>query len=77
VREGKDVWEGRVCSRVLFLERVHVMRGLMSNHGTSTSSYAGVEVESWNVARSVRVSESARREIETRKVAGVKLTVGC
>jgi hypothetical protein len=34
-REAKGVGEGRVCSGVLCLERVRVMRGLRSNHGSS------------------------------------------
>jgi hypothetical protein len=34
------------------------------------SSCAGVEVESWNVTRWVRFSESARRKRGKQKVAG-------
>jgi hypothetical protein len=52
-REGNDVREGSVCSQVLCLEGVRV-------------NCAGVEVESWDVTRLIRVSESARRERETR-----------
>jgi hypothetical protein len=36
VREGKDIREGTVCSGVLCLEGVPVVRGLRSNHGTSS-----------------------------------------
>jgi hypothetical protein len=75
----KDVREGMMCSGVLCLECVQFTRGLKQGRGrimepwTGTrSSHAGVEVEveSWNVARLVRVSQSARRERETQKVAG-------
>jgi hypothetical protein len=60
MREEKDIREGGVFGGFCAWNAFEL----------TCSSCGRVEVEPWNVTRSVRVSGSARRERETQKVTG-------